>query len=132
MYEMKLGCTLLFLSIATSALLPVILQFPASATAGEVVELSCSVPVVECSVAVAEQSVPVVEQPVQPHILDWSGGSVGQPGVVVTNLTILGGSVWRNISFSPLKTSHGGKYVCHAGLSMSTIDLQETWNISTE
>ena len=72
----------------------------------------------------------VVEQIAQFHTLDWSGGSVGQQGVVVTNLTILGGTVWRNISFSPLKTSHGGKYVCQAGLSMPTY-LQESWNTNT-
>ena len=112
------GCALLFLSLAASALLPVILQSPASATAGEVVELSCSVS--------------VVERLVQSPTLDWSGGSVGQPGVVVTNLTILGSTIWRNISFSPLKTSHGGKYVCQAELSMPTIDLQEAWNSSTD
>ena len=111
------GCVLLFLPPALPALVPVILPSPASATAGEVVELSCSVP--------------VVEHLVQSPTLNWSGGSVGQPGVAVTNLTTLGGTIWRNISFSPLKTSHGGQYVCQASLSIPAIGLEQTWTKST-
>ena len=109
------GCVLLFLPPALPAL--VILPSPASATAGEVVELSCSVP--------------VVEHLVQSPTLDWSGGSVGLPGVAVTDLTTLGGTIWRNISFSPLKTSHGGQYVCQANLSIPTIGLEQIWTNST-
>ena len=112
------GCVLLFLPPALPALVPVILPSPASATAGEVVELSCSVP--------------VVEHLVQSPTLDWSEGSVGQPGVAVTDLTTLGGTIWRNISFSPLKTSHGGQYVCQAGLSIPAIGLEETWASSRD
>ena len=110
------GCVLLFLPPALPALVPVILPSPASATAGEVVELSCSVP--------------VVEHLVQSPTLDWSGGSVGQPGVAVTDLTTLSGTIWRNISFSLLKTSHGGQYICQAGLSIPAIGLEETWTNS--
>ena len=110
------GCVLLFLPPALPAIVPVILPSPASATAGEVVELTCSVP--------------VVEYLVQSPTLDWSGGSVGQPGVAVADLTTLGGNIWRNISFSPLKTSHGGQYVCQASLSIPVIGLEETWTSS--
>ena len=112
------GCVLLFLPPALPALVPVILPSPASATTGEVVELSCSVP--------------VVEHLGQSPTLDWSGGSVGQPGVAVTDLTTLGGTIWRNISFSPLKTSHGGQYVCQANLSVLAIYLPETWASSRD
>ena len=111
------GCVLLFLPPAFPALVLVILPSPASATAGEVVELSCSVP--------------VVEHLGQSPTLDWSGGSVGQPGVAVADLTSLGGTIWRNISFSPLKTSHGGQYVCQANLSIPAIGLEKTWASST-
>ena len=112
------GCVLLLLPPALSALVPVILPSPASATAGEVVELSCSVP--------------VVEHLVQSPTLDWSGGSVGQPGVAMTDLTTLGGTIWRNISFSPLKTSYGGQFLCQAGLSIPAIGLEETWASSRD
>ena len=87
-------------------------------TAGVSIELSCLVS--------------VVEYLVQFLILDWSGRGVDQPGVVVGNLNGLDSLVLRNISFSPLKTSHGGQYVCHAGLSIPIIDLEETWNSSTD
>ena len=111
------GCVF-FLPPAFPALVPVILPSPASATAGEVVELSCSVP--------------VVEYLVQSPTLDWSGGRVGQPGMAVANLTTLGANIWRNISFSPLKTSHRGLYVCQAGLSIPPICLEETWASSRD
>ena len=112
------GYVLIFLRPALSALVPVILPSPASATAGEVMELSCSVP--------------VMEHLGQSPTLDWSGGSVGQPGVAVTDLTTLGANIWRNISFSPLKTSHGGQYVCQAGLSIPAFGLEETWASSRD
>ena len=57
---------------------------------------------------------------------------MGEPGVTVTDLTTFGGTIWRNISFSPLKTSHGGQYVCQAGLSIPAIGLEETWISSTD
>ena len=75
---------------------------------------------------------PVVEHLGQSPTLDWSGGSVGQLGVAVTDLTTLGGTIWRNISFSPLKTSHGGQYVCQANLSVPAIALPETWASSRD
>ena len=115
------GCVLLFLLFlppALPALAPVILSSLASATIGEVAELSCSVP--------------VVEHLVQSPTLDWNEGSEGQPGVAVTDLTTLGGTIWRNISFSPPKTSHGGQYVCQAGLSIPAIGLEETWASSRD
>ena len=87
-------------------------------TAGEGIELSCSVPVVDYLVEFIT--------------LSWSGGGVGQSEVVVTNLTSLHSLFWRNIYFSPLKTSHGGQYVCHAVLSIPTIGLEETWNRNTD
>ena len=108
----------LFLPPALPALVPVVQHSSSSSTAGENMELNCSVP--------------VVEHLVQYPNLDWSGGSVGQPGVIVTDLAILDGNIWRNISFSPLKSSHGGKYACQAGLSIPTIGLEETWTSSRD
>ena len=84
-------------------------------TADNEIQLMCNVTLVEGLV-------------VRPSI-KWSGVGVGDSNVTESETVILS-DTWseRNLTFSPLKTSHGGWYWCTANIFISSdsINLQNT------
>ena len=92
---------------------------PTTGIAGEGLQLTCSVSVVEYLVA---------EPTVQ-----WSGGSVGRgDGVIESDTATSGVMSERNMTFSPLRTSHGAQYTCQAEVSILSISLVRTGSRSRE
>ena len=85
---------------------------PTTGVAGEDLQLTCSVSVVEYLVA---------EPTVQ-----WSGGSVGSENVTESTTATSGVTSERSVTFSPLRTSHGAQYTCQAEVSISSITLVKT------
>ena len=87
--------------------------------AGEGLQLTCSVSVVEYLVA---------EPTVQ-----WSGDSVGRGNGVTESATATSGvTSERNVTFSPLRTSHGAQYTCQAVVSIPSISLVRTGSSSRD
>ena len=87
--------------------------------AGEGLQLTCSVSVVEYLVA---------EPTVQ-----WSGGSLGSGDcVTMSNITTSGVTRERSLTFRPLCTPHGAEYTCQAEVSISSLSLMKTGNRSRE
>ena len=84
-------------------------------TADDEIQLTCNVRTVEGVV-------------VRPSF-KWSGVGVGDNNVTESETVILS-DTWskRNLTFSPLKTSHGGLYRCKATIFISSdsINLQNT------
>ena len=86
---------------------------PTTGVAGEGLQLTCSVSVVEYLVA---------EPTVQ-----WSGGSIGSGNGVTESATATSEvTSERNVTFSSLRTSHGAQYTCQAEVSISSISLVRT------
>ena len=86
---------------------------PTNGTAGEEVQLTCSVSVVEYLT-------------VQPTV-EWSGGSVDRGnGVTESDTTHSGVMSMKTLTFSPLLTSHGAKYTCQADINIPSISLMKT------
>ena len=67
----------------------------------------------------------------QPTV-EWSGGSVGSESVSVDDIMRDGATSTRQITFSPLRTSHGGQYVCQADIATPSIGLMRTANSSRD
>ena len=92
---------------------------PTTGVAGEGLQLTCSVSVVEYLVAK-----PTVQ---------WSGGSVGSGDGVTESATAISGVMSeRSLTFSPLCTSHGADYTCQAEVSISSLSLMKIGNRSRE
>ena len=86
---------------------------PTTGTAGEELQLTCSVSVVEHLTA-------------QPTV-QWSGGSVDSGnGVTQSDTTHSGVMSMRTLTFSPLRTSHGAQYTCQADIAISSISVMKT------
>ena len=78
---------------------------PTTGVAGEGLQLTCSVSVVEYLVA---------EPTVQ-----WSGGNIGSGnGVTESDTATSEVRSEKNVTFSPLRTSHGAQYTCLAEVSI--------------
>ena len=88
-------------------------------TAGDELQLSCTVTTVEN--LVASSLVTVL----------WSGGSVGSNEVTESTTTISGVTSMRTLIFNPLLTSHGAEYTCHAMIIIPSINVTVTSNGST-
>ena len=73
--------------------------------------------ILECTVEV--KAYLIVKPTVQ-----WSGGSGN--GVMVGDTTYSGVMSMRTLTFSPLRTSHGSVYTCHADINIPSIDLRKT------
>ena len=84
-------------------------------TAGNTYTLVCQVSVVEGLVVN-----PVVDW------LDSNGTAVSGLDITVGRPNIEGSVVTRNLTFSPLHTSHGGDYTCRASISVSSISLSSS------
>ena len=92
---------------------------PTTGVAGEGLQLTCSVSVVEYLVA---------EPTVQ-----WSGGSVDSGDGVTESATATSGvTSERNVTFSSLRTSHGAQYTCQAEVSIPSISLVRTGSSSRD
>ena len=82
-------------------------------TAGEMYTLSCTATVVEDLVVVP--------------ILQWkySNGSVVNSGSSFTLSAMItsGNATTYNLTFNPLRTSHGGEYTCRAIINISSISI---------
>ena len=91
---------------------------PATAIAGGDLVLTCTVTMEEHLV-------------VQPTV-EWSGGSVSSESVSVDGIMRNGVFSTRQITFSPLHTSHGGAYVCQADIDIPSIGLMRTASSSKD
>ena len=94
-----------------------------SATAGEMLTLTCRVTVVEGLT-------------VQPDV-EWADPGDGAVMSDVNDVTV--GSVMRSgsestlvLEFSPLRTSHGGQYTCRATINVPLIDISDLSNSSSQ
>ena len=63
--------------------------------------------------------------------LDSNGMTVSGLDVAVVRTSIEGSVVTRNLTFSPLHTSHGGEYTCRASISVSSISIENLSNSSS-
>ena len=72
-----------------------------------------------CQVSVVEGLV------VDPDVvwLDSNGTAVSGVNITVGGPSIEGSVVTRNLTFSPLHTSHGGDYTCRSSISVSSISV---------
>ena len=92
---------------------------PTTGVAGEGLQLTCSVSVVEYL---------ATEPTVQ-----WSGGSIGSGNGVTESATATSGvTSERNVTFSSLRTSHGAQYTCQTEVSILSISLVRTGSRSRE
>ena len=89
-------------------------------TAGNAYTLVCRVSVVESLV-------------VDPDVvwLDSNRMTVSGLDIAVGRPSIEGTVVTRNLTFSPLHTSHGGEYTCRASISVSSISIENLSNSSS-
>ena len=74
------------------------------------------------------RSVSVVEYLVAEPTLQWSGCSVGSGDVTESDTATSGVRSERNVTFSPLHTSHGAQYTCQAEVNISSLSM--VWNES--
>ena len=105
----------IYLSLFSTLALPqpeVIIIPDGSTTAGDVYTLSCSATVVE-------------NLAVEPDIqwLYTNGTTVGGTDITVGAVRMTGNVFTQNLTFSPLHTSHGGRYICRASVNISAISL---------
>ena len=89
-------------------------------TAGEEITLLCTVTTLANLVASAELTVL------------WSGSSVGSDGVTESPTTVSGVTSTRNLTFSPLLTSHGAQYTCQATINIPSISVTKTGSNSAD
>lgn len=82
-----------------------------STTAGDAYTLTCSATVVE-------------NLAVEPDI-QWlyNGTTVGGTNITMGAVRVMGNVFTRNLTFNPLRTSHGGKYICNTSINVSAISL---------
>ena len=109
----------IYLSLFSTLALPppeVVITADGSTTAGDVYTLTCNTTVVE-------------NLAVKPDI-QWlyNGTTVGGTnitvGAVMMTPTMTGDMFTQNLTFSPLRTSHGGQYICRASVRIWAIFLQ--------
>ena len=104
-----------YLSLFSTLVLPrpeVVITPDGSTTAGDVYTLTCSARVVE-------------NLAVEPDIqwLYTNGTTVGGGNITVGAVRMTGNMFTRNLTFNPLHTSHGGKYICNTSINVSAISL---------
>ena len=122
MFKVRLACNYYRVTISfphTSIELPdpvVIVSANTTMTAGDEVQLICTVTTVDYLVASAVLTV------------QWSGGSVG----VTESITNTNGvTSMKTLSFNPLLTSHGAQYICTVIIDISSINVMVTNSNST-
>ena len=100
----------------------VIISGNTTGIAGEEITLLCTVTTLANLVASAELTV------------QWIGGSVNVDGDGVTEsaITVNGVTSTRNLTFSPLLTSHGAQYICQATINIPSISVTKTSSNSTD
>ena len=81
-------------------------------TAGEELQLICTVTTVDYLVASAVLTV------------QWSGGSVDESEVTESNTN--GVTSMKTLTFNPLLTSHGAQYTCTAIINIPSINVMVT------
>ena len=83
-----------------------------STTAGDVYTLTCNTTV-------------LMNLAVDPDIqwLYTNGTTVGGSIITVGPVRMMGNMFTHNLTFSPLRTSHGGQYICRARVDIQTISL---------
>ena len=86
--------------------------------AGEILQLTCNVTVVEHLTA-------------EPKV-QWKVGNGDSYNVSISNTTRNGVTSLRNLTFSHLQTSLGGQYLCQANINISSIHLLKTANLTHE
>ena len=116
------------LLFTTLALPPpeVIISSDGSTTAGDVYTLTCRATVVE-------------NLAVKPNIswLYTNGTIVDGTNITVGTMMMLGNVFTQNLTFTPLRTSHGGSYICRTSvdipvISLSSINSESTTNITVQ
>ena len=118
-----------YLSLFTTLALPppeVIISPDGSTTAGDVYTLTCNATVVE-------------NLAIKPNIqwLYTNGTIVGGTNITMCTMMMLGNVFTQNLTFSPLRTSHGGQYICRASvdipvISLSGINSESSMNINIQ
>ena len=88
-------------------------------TAGEELQLICTVTTVDYLVASAVVTV------------QWSGDSVGESVVTESITNTNGVTSMKTLTFNPLLTSHGAQYTCIAIINISSINVMMTSSNST-
>ena len=88
-------------------------------TAGEELQLICTVTTVDYLVASAVLTV------------QWSGGSVGESEVTESITNTNGVTSMKTLTFNPLLTSHGAQYTCTAIIDIPSINVMVTNSNST-
>ena len=78
------------------------------ATVGQQLQLTCIVTVVEHLIVTPTVS--------------WTGVNVPSD----SNMTVNGNQVLNEITFSNVQTSHGGRYTCHADITIYSISIMKT------
>ena len=119
----------LYLSLFSPLALPppeVVITPDGSTTAGDVYTLTCNTIVVE-------------NLAVDPDIqwLYTNGTTVGGTNITVAAVMMTGNVFTQNLIFSPLRTSHGGQYICRASvyipaISLPVISSQSSLNITVK
>ena len=113
----------LYLSLFSTLALPrpeVVIIPDGSTTAGDVYTLTCNTTVVE-------------NLAVEPDIqwLYTNGTTVGGTDITVGGVMMMGNVSTQNLTFSPLRTSHGGQYICRASVNVSAVSLPVISNQSS-
>ena len=97
-----------------------------STTAGDVYTLTCNTTVVD-------------NLAVEPDIqwLYTNGTTVGGTNITVGAVRMMGNRFTRNLTFFPLRTSHGGQYICRTSvdiqaISLSSINSESTINVQSK
>ena len=70
---------------------------------------------------------------VEPDI-EWqytNGTTVGATDITVGGVMMMGNVSTQNLTFSPLRTSHGGQYICRASVNVSAVSLPVISNQSS-
>ena len=125
MFKVRLACNYYRVTISfphTSIELPdpvVIVSANTTMTAGDELQLICTVTTVDYLVASAVLTV------------QWSGGSVGESEVTESITNTNGVTSMRTLTFNPLLTSHGAQYTCTVIIDISSINVMVTNSNST-
>ena len=125
MFKVHLACNYYRVTTSfphTSIDLPdpvVIVSGDITMTAGEELQLICTVTTVDYLVASAVLTV------------QWSGGSVGESEVTESITNTNGVTSMKTLTFNPLLTSHGAQYTCTAIIDIPSINVMMTNSNST-
>ena len=118
-----------YLSLFSTLALPppeVVIIPDGSTTAGDVYTLACNTTLME-------------NLAVEPDIqwLYTNGTTVGGSNITVGAVRMTGNLFIQNLTFNPLRTSHGGQYICRAhvnipAISLPVISSQSSLNIAVQ